>query len=61
MRKDRTMNISELIGRARTSVDKRRRYHRLVNEIEAMTNRDIADFGGDRGQMLHDAYRTIYG
>lgn len=55
------MNISEIIGRARTNLDKRRRYHRLVNEIEAMTNRDIADFGGDRGQMLHDAYRTIYG
>ena len=55
------MNVSSMIQGAQNRLDKRRRYNRLVNEILGMSERDVADIRADRGQMLSDAYREIYG
>jgi uncharacterized protein YjiS (DUF1127 family) len=53
--------IYEFITNARQSLDKRRRYNRLVNEIYALSDRDLADIRGNRSDMLHHAYREVYG
>lgn len=45
----------------RTKLDKRRRYHRLVNEIMGMSERDLADINANRTDMLRHAYRDVYG
>lgn len=55
------MNLSHLVNRTRSRIEKRRRYNRLVAEINSLTDRDLADFNGDRSEMLHSAYREIYG
>lgn len=55
------MNLSRLVSKARTSLAKRRHYNSLVDEITRLSDRDIADFNGDRSEMLYQAYRKIYG
>ncbi|HEV7255130.1 MAG TPA: hypothetical protein VGN97_18745 [Mesorhizobium sp.] len=55
------MTPSRLVARVQERLEKRRRYNRLVNEILGMSARDLIDIRGDRGQMLRDAYREIYG
>ncbi|MBE7184402.1 MAG: hypothetical protein INR68_08365 [Methylobacterium mesophilicum] len=55
------MIVSRLIAGAQNRMEKRRRYNRLVNEIVGMSSRDISDLRADRGQMLRDAYREVYG
>ncbi len=42
-------------------IAKRARYNRMVNEIRSLTDRDLADFNGDRTEMLHAAYQDVYG
>ena len=53
--------ISDLITHARSRIAKRAKYNRLVDEIQALTHRDLADMGADRGEMLRQAYRDVYG
>lgn len=55
------MIFSDILDNARQRLDKRRRYHRLVDEIESMSVRDLTDLRADRGDMLRAAYRQIYG
>lgn len=55
------MIFSNLVSYARDRVEKRARYSRLVDEIRSLTPRDLADIGGDRGEMLRHAYRDVYG
>lgn len=55
------MTPSRLVARVQERLEKRRRYNRLVDEIMGMSPRDLADIQADRGQMLRDAYREIYG
>lgn len=55
------MMFSNLVRQAKGRLEKRRRYNRLVAEIESLTNRDLIDIGGDRGEMLRHAYRDVYG
>lgn len=50
-----------IINRAKNSLAKRQRYNRLVAEIQGMTQRDLADINGNRADMLHHAYREVYG
>jgi hypothetical protein len=59
----RTMSMifSNLVRHARSRIDKRMRYGRLVAEIQSLTHRDLADMGADRGEMLRHAYLDIYG
>jgi len=53
--------FSTLINGTRERVAKRRRYNQLVNEIMSMSSRDLADINGNRTDMLHYAYREVYG
>ena len=55
------MMFSNLVKHAKSWIDKRIRYNRLVAEIESLTNRDLVDIGGDRSEMLRHAYRDVYG
>jgi len=55
------MIFSNLVKHAKSRLDKRRRYGRLVTEIESLTNRDLVDMGADRGEMLRHAYLDVYG
>jgi hypothetical protein len=41
--------------------EKRKLYRRLVAEIESLTDREIAELGGDRGDMLRATYDRVYG
>lgn len=53
--------FSTLINGTRERIAKRRRYNQLVDEIMGMSNRDLADINGSRSDMLHHAYREVYG
>jgi hypothetical protein len=53
--------FSTLINGTRERVAKRRRYNQLVGEIMGMTSRDLADINGNRSDMLHYAYKEVYG
>jgi hypothetical protein len=53
--------ISELLRNAKGRIAKRRRYNRLVEEIQGLTNRDLIDMGADRSEMLHQVYQHVYG
>ena len=55
------MIFSTLIERTRDRIRKRSQYNRLISEIEAMSQRDLADINGNRSEMLHQAYRQVYG
>lgn len=50
-----------IVSRARTALGKRARYNRMVEEINRLTERDLADFNGDRSNMLQAAYQDVYG
>ncbi len=42
-------------------VAKHNRYQRMVNEINSLTARDLADFNGNREEMLRAARLDVYG
>ena len=52
------MNIIETIRAAR---DRRRRYNRIVTEIESMSDRECLDVGITRRDAHRIAKQTIYG
>jgi hypothetical protein len=49
------------VTRAREAAAKRNRYNRMVSEIRGLTDRDLADFNGNRTDMLQAAYQEVYG
>ncbi len=49
--------ISVLLNHARNRLAKRMQYNRIVDEIQALTQRDLADMGADRTDMLRRAYQ----
>jgi len=53
--------FSNFVNRARISLARRSEYNRLVAEIQSMSDRDLADINGNRSEMLHHAYRMVYG
>jgi hypothetical protein len=53
--------FSTLINTTRDRMAKRRRYNQLVDEIMGMSSRDLADINGSRTDMLHHAYKEVYG
>ena len=53
--------IVSLLNHARNRLAKRIQYNRIVDEIQALTQRDLADMGADRTDMLRRAYQDIYG
>ncbi len=55
------MFFENLFSRARDSIAKRRRYNQLVNEIQSLSDRDLADMNGSRAEMLYNVRREIFG
>jgi hypothetical protein len=55
------MILDSLMTRARDSFAKRKRYNRLVAEIDSFTSRDLADMRADRSEMLYQVHKQIYG
>ncbi|PBB88830.1 MULTISPECIES: hypothetical protein [unclassified Mesorhizobium] len=55
------MIFDDIVARARTNIAKRRRYNRLVAEIENLSSRDLADLRADRSEMLFQVHKQIYG
>ncbi|MGO4834087.1 hypothetical protein AB4144_17650 [Rhizobiaceae sp. 2RAB30] len=55
------MIFSTLVARTQDRLAKRAKYRRLVAEIESMSTRDLVDLRADRSEMLHQAYRSVYG
>lgn len=53
--------FASLVSNAKDRIAKRNRYKRLVTEIEALSPRDLADFNGNRAEMLRHAYQDVYG
>jgi hypothetical protein len=53
--------IHNLVAYAQDRIAKRRQYNRLASEIASLSPRDLADLRADRGEMLRQAYRNIYG
>ena len=53
--------FSTLINSTRDRMAKRRRYNQLVDEIMGMSSRDLSDINGSRSDMLHHAYKEVYG
>jgi hypothetical protein len=46
---------------ARAQLAKRKRYNQLVDEINGLSERDLADINGNRAEMLYNARREIFG
>jgi hypothetical protein len=60
-RKSDIMILVSIIARIQDRLAKRRRYKRLVAEIESLTKRDLADMRGDTTDMLRAAWQEVYG
>jgi len=55
------MIFQDLMNTARQRIQRRNRYTRLVEEIQGLTSRDLADMGANRDDMLRHAYLEVYG
>lgn len=53
--------IKTFITTFQARLEKRRRYLRLIAEIEALNARELQELRADPIQMRHDAWRSIYG
>ncbi len=53
--------FDSIIRKTRDSIAKRRRYVRMVEEIQGLSHRDLADIRGNRSEMLRHAYLEVYG
>lgn len=53
--------FTNLVTRARDRIEKRRRYVRMIEEIQNLSHRDLADIRGNRDEMLRNAYLEVYG
>jgi hypothetical protein len=53
--------ITALLNHAKGRFAKRMQYNRIVDEIQALTQRDLVDMGADRTDMLRRAYQDFYG
>lgn len=51
----------EMFETLKTRLAKRARYNRMIDEIKSLTSRDLADFNGNREEMLRAAYTEVYG
>ena len=51
----------EMFNTFKARIAKRARYNRMVDEIKSLTERDLADFNGNRTDMLRAAYQDVYG
>ncbi|MFQ8433443.1 hypothetical protein [Amaricoccus sp. W119] len=50
-----------MFGHFRSRMAKRARYNRMVEEIMALSDREVQDTNGTRDEMLRTAYDIVYG
>lgn len=55
------MFLDSFITRARNGIAKRKDYNRIVNEINSLTDRDLADMRASRSEMLYQVRRQFFG
>ncbi len=55
------MIFNGLFKEARAHLAKRKRYNQLVDEINGLSERDLADFNGNRSEMLYHVRKEIFG
>jgi uncharacterized protein YjiS (DUF1127 family) len=55
------MFFNDLVARAQDRLAKRNRYRQMIAEIESLSDRDLADMGGNRSEMRYHVYRSVYG
>jgi uncharacterized protein YjiS (DUF1127 family) len=55
------MIFDSFITSARDHLAKRKRYLQMVNEINSLSDRDLADMRGSRAEMLHHARKQFFG
>ena len=53
--------IKTFISAFQARLEKRRRYSRLIAEIESLNARELQELRADPVQMRHDAWQSIYG
>jgi hypothetical protein len=53
--------IKSVLSALQQRLEKRRRYLRLIAEIEALNARDLQELRADPMQMRQDAWHSIYG
>lgn len=53
--------IKTFISAFQARLEKRRRYLRLIAEIESLNARELQELRADPVQMRHEAYQSIYG
>jgi hypothetical protein len=53
--------IRTLIATFQARLEKRRRYMRLIAEIEALNARDLQELRADPTEMRRQAWHSIYG
>ncbi|MDX7951907.1 hypothetical protein P7D22_12075 [Lichenihabitans sp. Uapishka_5] len=53
--------IKNIVSTVQARLEKRRRYLRLIAEIESLNAREIQELRADPSQMRQDAWMSIYG
>ena len=53
--------IKSIMSALQQRLEKRRRYLRLIAEIESLNARDLQELRADPTQMRHEAWQSIYG
>ena len=53
--------IKTFVTALQARLEKRRRYLRLVAEIESLNARELQELRADPMQMRHDAWQSVYG
>jgi hypothetical protein len=59
--KELAMIFDSIINGTRDRLAKRKRYNQLVNEIQGLSERDLADMRASRSEMLYQVRKQIYG
>ena len=55
------MMFSGLIAQIKDRLAKRAEFNRIVSEINSFSNEDLTDMRASRAEMIHQAYRQVYG
>lgn len=55
------MFLDGFITRARDGIAKRKRYNRLISEINNLSERDLSDMRASRSEMLDQVHQQFYG
>jgi hypothetical protein len=55
------MIFSSLFAQLRSRLAKRAEFRRLVEDINSLSLNDLVDMRANRTEMIHQAYREVYG